>query len=120
MYGKVMAVRDDLIPRYFLLCTHRTDAEIETIQKQLASGTNPRDIKMTLARDIVSLYHGSDTAKKAEENFVNTFSKGGVPDEIETITVAKGTLVVDVLLQQGIVTSKTDWRRLVENGAVTI
>jgi tyrosyl-tRNA synthetase len=118
MYGKIMSVRDDLIPKYFTLATEVSLREIETIKKQLADGANPRDLKMKLAREIVGLYHGANAATKAEGNFIDTFAKGGVPNDIETVEVARGALLADVLLEKNIVASKTEWRRLVDEGAV--
>ena len=79
---------------------------------------NPKDYKMELARQIVALYHGEEQAKKAEANFISTFKKGGIPDDVETVTVHKGALLSDVLLEKKIIASKTEWKRLVEEHAV--
>ncbi len=120
MYGKVMSLRDDLVEKYFILCTHVTLKEIDEVKHQLASGANPKESKMRLAREIVAIYHGLDAAKKAEDNFTNTFKKGGLPEDIETATVSAGTLLVDILLDKKVIASKTEWRRLLEEGAVSI
>ncbi len=119
MYGKIMSVRDDLLVKYFLLCTDVSETEIESIKLQLAQGVNPKEIKMRLAREIVTLYHTAKAAQQAEDNFTNTFSKGGVPENIETISASKDSLLADVLVEKGIVASKTEWRRLVTENAVT-
>jgi tyrosyl-tRNA synthetase len=119
MFGKIMSVRDDLIHKYFLLCTTASLSKIEDIKKSLDSGTNPRDVKLELAKEIVALYHSEEEAKKAEQDFINTFSKGGIPEEITKVEALKGMMLVDVLLAQKIVSSKTDWRRLVTENAVT-
>lgn len=118
MYGKVMAVRDDLIAKYFLLTTDVPESDIEVMKQEMANGSNPKDFKMRLAREIVTLYHGADAAANAEEQFVNTFKKGGVPDDAETVDAAKGSLLADVLVGKGIVPSKSEWRRLIDGGAV--
>jgi tyrosyl-tRNA synthetase len=120
MYGKVMSVRDDLIQKYFLLCTDISISEIEEIKNSIQSGTNPKDIKMRLAREIVAIYHTKEKAEKAEENFINTFKKGGVPDDIEEMEVVKGILLVDVLLEKNIIASKSEWRRLLDEGAISV
>jgi tyrosyl-tRNA synthetase len=73
---------------------------IAEIKKQLESGTNPRDIKMRLAREMVTLYHGQDAAKRAEENFVNTFAKGGVPDDIKEVEVEMNTYLLMFYLKK--------------------
>lgn len=118
MFGKLMSLRDDLIVKYFTLCTDLSTEEISSIEKDLSSGTNPRDIKMRLATEIVTMYHSEKDAALAKNSWVETFSKGGVPDSIEEIHVAKEMLLGDMLVEHGIVSSKTDWRRLVEDGAV--
>jgi tyrosyl-tRNA synthetase len=119
MYGKIMSVRDDLIIKYFTLCTRLPLRDVETIKSKLAAGENPRDHKMHLARELVTMYHGASEAQKAEQAFVGTFSEGGVPSDIQTIGVAAGTKLVDVALQQKIIASKSEWRRLVDEKAIT-
>lgn len=119
MYGKVMSVPDECLPVYFRLATYTPLEEIEKMEKDFKAGKgNPRDSKMRLARQIVAEYHGEEAAEKAEKNFVDTFSKGGIPTDIEIVRAAKGTKIVDILLSQGVVESKTEWRRLIDDGAV--
>ncbi len=119
MYGKVMSIPDTSIVTYFKLATYTPLAEVEKINKDLEGGKgNPKEIKMRLARQIVAEYHGEDASKKAEENFVETFSKGGIPEDIETVKASVGDKLSDILLSQGVVESKSEWRRLVEDGAV--
>ena len=72
-----------------------------------------------MAREIVALYHGKDLAEKAEENFEKTFSKGGIPDDVLSVTVAENVPLIDVLLSEKIVESKNEWKRLLGEGAVT-
>ncbi len=118
MFGKVMSLRDELITKYFLLCTNIPLAEIAEIEKSLATGENPRNLKVCLAKEIVSIYHGSAFAEAAVISFENTFKKGGVPDDTKEVEVALGTALIEVLLTQGVIKSKTDFRRLVTEGAV--
>ncbi|HEV7702329.1 MAG TPA: tyrosine--tRNA ligase [Candidatus Paceibacterota bacterium] len=120
MYGKVMSIPDTSIMNYFELCTFTPLSEVADIRKKLTENSaNPKDIKMSLARQIVSIYHGEAKAKEAEENFEKTFAKGGVPDDVLEIQVKVDTKLVDVLLHEKIVTSKTEFRRLVTEGAIT-
>jgi tyrosyl-tRNA synthetase len=119
MYGKVMAVNDSLIIKYFTLCTDLSMLEIDNFKKELEKGLNPRDAKIKLAFEIVKIYHGEKKAKEAEENFINTFSKGGVPENVPEIVAKEDAKLVDVLLTEKIVSSKTEFRRLVGEGAVT-
>lgn len=119
MYGKVMSLKDDFIIKYFVLTT-RTDLKtIDDYKKSLESGTNPKDIKMKLAYEIVKMYHGDKEAKQAEENFVNTFAKGGVPEGVVEASVANGVVLVDILMANGLVISKGEFRRLISEGAIT-
>ncbi len=118
MYGKIMALHDNLIEKYFTLCTKLSLEEIASIQKELANGANPRDSKMRLAREIVALYYGDHEALNAEKNFIETFSRGGVPENIETIKGDPVNLLGDTLIAAKILPSKAQWRRLVLEGAV--
>jgi tyrosyl-tRNA synthetase len=112
MFGKIMAIRDELISKYFLLCT--SIKEDETSKSE-----NPRDSKMKLAFEIVKIYHGEKKAKKAQDNFINTFQKKEIPDDILEVSVQSGTLLVDVLLAEKIISSKAEFRRLILENAVT-
>lgn len=117
MYGKIMSIPDFSIGNYFELCTFAPMDEVEKIKESILNGSvNPRDLKMTLSRQIVAIYHGEGKATKAEEDFVNTFQKGGIPEEIEEIK-GSGSLGVILVLKK-IVSSMSEWRRLVEEGAV--
>ncbi len=119
MFGKVMSVKDELIPAYFLLATHIPQLEVEAIKKTLEAGSiNPRDLKIRLAKEIVALYHGADAAKRAEENFIKTFSQGGIPESIPTARAAAGEKIVDILVREKIVDSKSEFRRLLDEGAI--
>lgn len=119
MFGKVMSVQDNLIVKYFTLATMLPLDEVNRIEETLGV-SNPRDIKFRLGKEIVTLYHGAEAAEKAGENFENTFKKGGLPDDIKEVTALSGTLAVDVLLEEGLVESKSDWRRLVGEGAISV
>lgn len=120
MFGKIMSIKDESIPVFFKLATYTPMKEIEEIEKKLKAGKeNPKDIKMALAKQIVSEYHGQNAAKKAEESFIETFSNKGVPEDVLAVRADKGSKLVDIMLEAGIVESKAEWRRLVEEGAVT-
>ena len=120
MYGKVMSVPDELIGRYFTLATYTPRTEIEEIERNIQDEKmHPKDLKMRLAREIVSMYHGEDKAKEAEEMFVNTFQKGGVPENVLELDLS-GKDFCESLVEAGVVKSKSEYRRLVESGAVSI
>jgi tyrosyl-tRNA synthetase len=118
MFGKVMSIRDHLIGRYFLLCTDLPQAEISAIEKGFEMGANPRDAKLKLADAIVTIYHGEKAAKRAHESFIDTFQKGGVPDNALEISLAPNASLADALLAHGVVKSKSEFRRLIDEGAV--
>ena len=119
MYGKVMSIPDSLIGQYFELCTFTTEEEIQNIIKGIKNGSmHPKNVKMNLARQIVEIYHGKVKAEKAEENFVNTFQKGEIPEEMSEIKIMKGEKLSDVLVRAKAVSSKAEFRRLLDEGAI--
>ncbi len=118
MFGKIMALHDDLIIKYFTLCTDVSLEEIEGFKKELEGGANPKDIKMRLALEIVTLYHTEKDASLAKNSWIETFSKGGVPEKVPEIITEEGKEIGDVVVENNIVASKTAWRRLVEDKAV--
>lgn len=109
-YGKIMSIPDSLMKEYFTLLT----------DLEFYKTAHPRDEKMRLAREIVRLYFGKNEAEKAEQNFVKTFQKGELPEGVKEVKVSSGSLLVDILLVQKLVSSKTDFRRLVDEGAIDI
>ena len=119
MYGKIMSWSDDLILPAFELCTNIATCDIEVIAKEMLQGVNPRDLKMKLAHTVTSMYHGDKKAKEAGDNFTKTFQKSEIPTNIESVSVSAEALLVDIFLSQGIVSSKTDFRRLVDEHAIT-
>lgn len=113
MYGKIMSMADDQVRNYFEICTRVSIAEIEVV----VNG-HPKEAKMRLAFEITNIYHGEDKAKEAQLSFEETFSKGGIPKDIETVKVVAGTPLVDTLLKYGVVSSKTEFTRLNKEGAI--
>ncbi len=119
MYGQIMSQADANILQIFVDCTTLSLADIAEIKKQLADpATNPRDLKARLAFEIVKLYRGVEAATAAAASFEKTFSKGGVPDEIQEVSLGQNETLAEVLIKAGVVDSKTEWRRLIDNGAV--
>jgi len=118
MLGKVMSFDDSLIIKAFELCTNVSMEEIRDFENKIVSGFNPRDLKMNLAKQIASIYHGEKKAEEAEQNFINTFQKKEIPDKMEEVVVSSGESLSEVLVKNNILTSKSEWRRLVESKAV--
>ncbi len=118
MFGKTMSLKDDLIVKYFLLCTDLEKEKINQIDQRLREGINPRDIKMDLAYEITKIYHGEKKAGEARDGFVKTFSEGEIPNDIKNINVSKGEVLQEIVKREGFVESNSEWRRLVEAGAI--
>jgi len=116
MFGKVMSLRDELIVKYFVHATRVTMTRVEEVSSALLRGDNPRDLKLDLAEEIVSMYYGRDEALHSREIFLATFQKKEIPEDIEEIK-GEGKLG-ELLKSNGIVSSMNDFRRLVGEGAI--
>ena len=121
MFGKVMALADESILQCFVDCTYLSMLEISAIGQKLANGANPRDAKMRLAHELVTIYHSSEAANKAQAGWIKQFSDGNLPENVTELTIdAKVTNWPDLLLAGKFATTKSEARRLIEQGAVKI
>lgn len=121
MFGKTMSIPDNLIIRYFELLTRVAQEEIDGMQKTMQEGANPRDLKMRLAREIITIYHDAEEAQKAQERFLLVFSQRDIPEDIPEVTVNEIELwLPKFLLEQGMVESTSDGRRMLKQGAVKL
>jgi len=122
MYGKLMSIPDDLILKYMRLLTDISDEEIEEYRiKMEGKEINPRDVKMKLAREIVSFFYGETEAEKAQENFIKVFRERKLPREMQEITVnVSKKSIVDLLFESKIVSSRSEAKRLITQGGVRI
>jgi len=121
MYGKVMSVPDKAMMDYYRFLTRFTPAEINQIERDLASGKlHPRDAKMKLAFEIVSIYHSESAAQKAQEAFVRVFQQGDTPNTMPEYTLKADQTVLDVLADSGIVASRSEARRMLKQNAVSL
>lgn len=118
-FGKIMALRDDLVLKYFLLTTDKKVEEIDLIEKDLKNGASPMEYKKMLGREIVKIYHGEEASFSAQENWEKTFSKKEIPENLEEFVVNKEEKLMDFLVSQKIVSSKSDFRRLIDSGSIT-
>lgn len=107
-YGKTMSIPDKLLSEYFELLT-----DMEFNEKE-----NPRDAKMKLAYEIVKTYHGEKEAREAQENFTRLFQKKEIPDNLPEIKAVAGQELVDILVENKIIASKSEFRRLIKEGAI--
>jgi len=121
MYGKTLSIPDNMIEKYFMLAASYDEKNMNKIKKSLSDADiNPRDIKRELARKIVKLYYSEDLAKNAEENFDKIFIKKDKPEYMPEVVLDEDTLIVDLLLLYELVSSKSEARRLIDQGAVKI
>ncbi|HET6342277.1 MAG TPA: tyrosine--tRNA ligase [Gemmatimonadota bacterium] len=123
MYGRTMSIPDGLIVKYFRLAVGASPQEVAAIEKDLADGVNPRDVKRRLARELVTAYQGSAAAAKAEAHFDRVFVERGLPDEIpeKTITLSEPDAALPWILHRAELASSTsEGRRLVEQGGVWV
>lgn len=120
IYGKIMTWPDNVLSSAFELCTKLSWTEVKEIQKRLQSTSlNPRDFKMRLAREITTIYHGENKAKKAEETFVKTFQKGEVPTDLPLTPISAST-IIEALIETKLAPSKGEARRLLEQGGIKV
>lgn len=122
MYAKVMAIRDDLIPEYYRLGTSCSLSEVTEIEKELAKASNPMQIKKHLASLIVTELYDQKAASMAEKNFEKTVQQREIPSElpIYKYTGMPNIPVTELLNKAGLATSKSDAKRLIEQGGVEI
>lgn len=119
MFGKVMSWSDEMIVPGLEIITDVPLSDIESIKEGIDSGKNPKDYKVFLAKELVALCYGYDRAKKAEDSFDKTFSKGGLPEDLLEVSVAKDVSLYEILMVNQMVVSKSEFRRLVSEGAIT-
>ncbi|MDK2821339.1 MAG: tyrosyl-tRNA synthetase [Clostridia bacterium] len=122
MYGKTMSIPDELMMTYFELVTAVPLDELETIRKGLEDGSlHPRDVKMRLAREIVSLYHSKEAAWEAEKEFCSVFQQGDLPEDMPEVHINEEKIWLPrLLVRAGLAPSNSEARRLVRQGAVKI
>lgn len=120
MFGKIMSIPDTLIARYYTLATYESKDAVAEISKNLASGAlHPKQAKMRLAHEIVSMHHGEIAAAAAENDFTETFSLGKAPKDVREISLLSTATLVDALIEAKCAASRGEARRLIEQGAVS-
>ncbi|HZJ41184.1 MAG TPA: tyrosine--tRNA ligase [Candidatus Saccharimonadales bacterium] len=119
MFGKIMSMQDEFIIKYFTLLTRVSVEEINKYEELLKKGANPRDYKILLAKEIVRFYHNEQMANEQEANFIKVFSRKEMPAEIAELKPASYDLVA-VLIESGLASSKSEAKRVIEQGGVKI
>ena len=124
MFAKVLSISDVLMWRWYTLLSFKSEAEIALFKAEVESGRNPKDAKVALAKEITARFHSGVAADAAEQDFINR-SKGGVPDEIDEISLPLGgggaPLGIGALLKlAGLAASSGEGNRLIDGGGVRI
>ena len=123
MFGKIMSISDELMWRYFELLSFRSLSEINQWRLDVNDGLNPRDIKFKLGEEIVARYHGEKAGSEVVKEFINIFSKGAVPKDIdEKVIVSENESIgiAQLLKLSGLTQSTSDSYRMIKQGAVKI
>ncbi len=123
MFGKIMSISDELMWRWFDLLSFKSTDEINVLKGDQAKGKNPRDIKIELAKELITRFHDAESANFAEENFINQFQKKNIPDDIEEIsfTLSESSITLANLLKHcGMTSSASEAMRMIKQGAVRI
>ncbi|MCC6300758.1 MAG: tyrosine--tRNA ligase [Anaerolineales bacterium] len=121
MYGKLMSIPDFAMGTYMRLVTRWSPHEIESLEKELVDGKmHPRDAKMKLAREVVSIFYGEADAQSAQEAFVKMFQQKEIPAEMPEFQLQPGQTTLDVLLAAKMAASKSEARRLFDQKGVRL
>tara|TARA_R110002124_G_scaffold2481_2_gene15768 strand:- start:549 stop:1388 length:840 start_codon:yes stop_codon:yes gene_type:complete len=125
MFSKIMSISDELMWRYYELLSFKSNIEIDVFKQKTKDGLNPKEVKIILAKELVTRYHSLNDADKAEEEFIARFKKKEIPDDIPEITLNlnqdQNNIAIPNLLQQaGLVSSTSDAIRMIKQGAVKI
>jgi tyrosyl-tRNA synthetase len=120
MFGKVMSMKDEVINEYFLLATSLSLTEVKEKQTRMDRGENPRDLKMELGWEIVKMYYDEKTADKAQDNFIKQFQKKEIPEDVQEIYLKESKRLADVLVEGNVIESKSEARRLGEQGGLSV
>jgi len=117
MFGKIMSISDDLMWSYYELLSFRPLAEVDKIKVDVTNGANPRDAKILLAKEIIARFHSEADADAAEQEFINRFQKGAMPDEMPEFEFEAGIAIANLLKEAGLVGSTSDAMRMIKQGA---
>ena len=123
MFGKIMSISDELMWRWFDLLSFKSNEEIEALKSEQSNGRNPRDIKIELAKELISRFHDDRLANIAEENFINQFQKKNIPVDIEEISIEisdDSIFLTSLLKESGMTNSSSEAMRMINQGAVRI
>ena len=120
MFGKIMSISDELMWDWYNLLSFRPLVEIAQLKADVEAGKNPRDVKILLAKEIIARFHNEDAANAAEQEFINRFQKGAMPDEMPEFTFEGEIGLATLLKEAGLVPSTSEAIRSTQQGGVKI
>ncbi|AUK49870.1 tyrosine--tRNA ligase [Pasteurella multocida] len=120
MFGKVMSISDELMWDWYDLLSFRPLTEIAQLKQEVENGRNPRDIKVLLAKEIIARFHSEADAEAAEQEFINRFQKGAMPEDMPELTFEGEMGLANLLKEAGLVASTSEANRMVQQGGVKI
>lgn len=120
MFGKIMSISDELMWDWYNLLSLRPLTEIAQLKSDVANGKNPRDVKILLAKEIIARFHDEAAADAAEQEFINRFQKGAIPDEMPEFTFEGEMGLASLLKEAGLVPSTSEAIRAAQQGGVKI
>ncbi len=120
MFGKIMSISDELMWDWYNLLSFRPLVEITQLKAEVEAGKNPRDVKILLAKEIIARFHNEDAANAAEQEFINRFQKGAMPDEMPEFTFEGEIGLATLLKEAGLVPSTSEAIRSAQQGGVKI
>ena len=120
MFGKIMSISDELMWRYLELLSFEPLKTIAAWKAQVENGENPRNIKFRLAGEIITRFHSKTAADKAQENFINRFSKNQIPDEMPEFEFTQGIKIANALKNAGLCPSTSNALQMMKQGAVKL
>lgn len=120
MFGKIMSISDELMWDWYNLLSFRPLTEIAQLKADVANGKNPRDVKILLAKEIIARFHGEAAADAAEQEFINRFQKGAIPDEMPEFIFEGEMGLASLLKEAGLVPSTSEAIRAAQQGGVKI
>lgn len=120
MFGKIMSISDELMWDWYNLLSFRPLVEIAQLKAEVEAGKNPRDVKILLAKEIITRFHNEEAANAAEQEFINRFQKGAIPDEMPEFTFEGEIGLATLLKETSLVPSTSEAIRSAQQGGVKI
>jgi tyrosyl-tRNA synthetase len=121
MFGKLMSLPDHAMMSFFETLTDVSQAELAELDRKMAEGTlNPRDVKLRMAREIVTGFHNAMAAQEAQDAFIHQFSERKLPTDIPDYSLSEPTNILTLIVQAKLASSKSEARRLVQQGGVSL